>query len=345
VLDNIYIYYIIVFIVSASVALLLTPLMRLIALRFNILDHPSTPVKTHTKATPYLGGIAIWIGFMTALVFVRLTTNFPTGTLHKLHGMLWGALSIIMLGLIDDFHPRGIGFKKKFFFQIISAVILIWFGITINFIQPSYISLLFTILWVVGITNAFNIIDIMDGLSSSVAIIAAIAFLVIALPSEQIYVNVAAAALAGACIGFLPYNLSRRLKIFMGDTGSLFIGFILASLSIGTSYSTTNRIGIFAPLIILGIPIYDTILVSIYRIMRNKSPFLGSKDHFALRLEAMGCTRPQILTITIISGIMLAIIAYVCTQVSFFWALLLYILVSIELIISGFWFYRVNMDE
>lgn len=340
---NINIYYLIVFLCAFIITLLTTPLMRIIALKCNILDHPHSSVKTHDQPVPYLGGIAIWLGFMFSLVMIRIITNFPSGTLHNLRGILLGGLCIVLLGIIDDLNPKGIDFKKKFVFQFIAALILIYFGIHIKFVHPNYISIILTIIWVIGISNAFNIVDIMDGLSSSLAVISAGAFLIIALPTEQFYVNFAAAALAGACLGFIPFNMSKSRRIFMGDTGSLFIGFVLASLSLGTSYTQVNDVGLFAPILILGIPIYDTMLVMFYRIIQNKSPFLGSKDHFALRLEAMGFTRKQILTIACVASIVLAIIAFVSTRVELVWALLLYILVGAELIFAGFWFYRVKM--
>jgi UDP-GlcNAc:undecaprenyl-phosphate GlcNAc-1-phosphate transferase len=181
-----------------------------------------------------------------------------------------------------------------------------------------------SLVWIIGITSAFNIIDIMDGLSSSVAFIASIAFLLIALPTEKIYVNFCAVALAGGCLGFIPYNLSRGKKIFMGDTGSLTIGFILAAMSMGTSYTTLNDVGLMAPLLILAIPIYDTILVMYLRWRKGQSPFLGSRDHFALRLETMGFSRRQILAITYTASIVLAFGAFLITRLPLLWATALF---------------------
>ncbi|MFH1378886.1 MAG: MraY family glycosyltransferase, partial [bacterium] len=238
--SNINIYYIIVIGIAFFISFISTPLMRVIAMRFKIYDHPHSLVKTHTIPVPYLGGIAIWFGFVFSLLIIRLITQFPSGTLHNLRAILLGGLSIVILGIIDDLNPKGIDFKKKFIFQFVSVLVLIFFGIHIKFIEPSYVAIILTIIWVVGISNAFNIIDIIDGLAASIAIIASLAFVIIALPTEQIYVNFAGMALAGACLGFLPYNLSKKMRIFMGDTGSLFIGFILASIALGTSYTNVN---------------------------------------------------------------------------------------------------------
>jgi UDP-GlcNAc:undecaprenyl-phosphate GlcNAc-1-phosphate transferase len=145
----------------------------------------------------------------------------------------------------------------KFVFQIAAALVLPAFGIRIHFLQPAHFAKLVTIVWIVGVTNALNLVDIMDGLAASQAAISALGFLLIALPSEEIYVNFAAAALLGACLGFLPWNFSSKRKIFMGDGGALSVGFVLAAISMGTRYSAIDPLGVYAPLLILGLPIID----------------------------------------------------------------------------------------
>jgi UDP-GlcNAc:undecaprenyl-phosphate GlcNAc-1-phosphate transferase len=164
----------------------------------------------------------------------------------------------------------------------------------------------------------------MDGLSSGIAFIAALAFLFISLPTEMIYVNFCAAALAGALLGFMPFNLSKSKKIFMGDTGSLFIGFILASLAMGTSFTTISEIGLFAPLLILAVPLYETFFVSVLRLGKGKSPFLGSKDHYALRLEKLGFSRKQVLIITYSVCLIFCACAFLFTAVSAIHSLLIF---------------------
>jgi len=206
-----------------------------------------------------------------------------------------GAFLIFMTGLVDDIKHGGLDYRVKFLVQIVAAIVVISFGIQIKFIQPQWLATIMTMIWIVGVTNAFNIIDIMDGLSSGVGVIVCLSFLFISLPTEEIYVNFAAAALAGGAMGFIPFNLSKRWRIFMGDSGSLLIGFITGSLSLGTNYTAVSRVGVIAPILILGIPIFDTILVFILRITRGMSPFLGSKDHFPLRLERLGWNRKIIL--------------------------------------------------
>ncbi|MFN3966198.1 MAG: MraY family glycosyltransferase [Endomicrobiia bacterium] len=301
--------------------------MRILALKLNILDRPHSNVKTHKEPVPYLGGLSIAISFWFALTFIRFLTSFPTGTLRSLRGIFLGSLIIVILGLIDDIKKEGLHFKLKFLVQISSAILLILYGIKMEFIKPEWFALIVTIIWIVGITNSLNIIDIMDGLSSGVAFIASLGFFFIGLPTEEkIYVNFASIALAGACLGFLPYNLSQKSKIFMGDTGSLFIGFILSSISLGTKYTDVNNIGLFAPILVLAIPIYDTFLVMYFRWKKGISPFLGSKDHFALRLEKIGFSRKKILFLTYIAGIILAFISFVVTITKFYYALIIYLI-------------------
>jgi len=181
----------------------------------------------------------------------------------------------------------------------------------------------------VGITNAMNIIDIIDGLTASQAVVASLAFLLIALPSEEIYVNLTAAALLGAAMGFLPWNFSKKRKIFMGDGGALFIGFVLAAMSLGTEYSRKNPLGVYAPIFILLVPIFDVAYVMIMRTFKGQSPFRGSKDHFALRLEAMGLTRRRIVALSAASSAALSVFALLITRVSTAWAVWIYVAVGL----------------
>lgn len=280
---------------ALTISLLMTPLVRALALKMKILDHPSTAVKTHKQPVPYLGGLAIFIAFIVSMVLIRLCTSFPSGTLHSLRGILAGGAIMCIVGLLDDMLPHGLHYRTKFVVQIVAALLVILFGIRIRFVNPPWLAYLLTVVWIVGVTNAFNLIDIMDGLASGVAIVATMAFVFIGLPTEELYVNIASAALCGASLGFFPYNLSKRFRIFMGDGGSLFLGFICSSLALGTSYGRQTEWGVFAPLMILCLPIFDTLFVFAMRILRGSSPFLGSKDHYALRMEMLGWKRTSIL--------------------------------------------------
>lgn len=206
-------FYIISFAVAFAISLLATLFFRFIAMRLNIYDHPITAIKTHKISTPYLGGLAIWSAWIISLIIIRLFTNFPTGTLTNIRALLIGSLLFLLLGLFDDIKKGGLGFKIKFLIQIVaSLVVTVGFDIRISFIDNYFISIVLSIVWIIGLSNAFNLIDIMDGLSCGIATIASFFFFFIALPSEMVYVNFSAIALVGACLGFLPYNLSKKEK-------------------------------------------------------------------------------------------------------------------------------------
>lgn len=298
------------------ISLILTPIARVIAIKLGVMDWPDQKLKHHEQTVPYLGGIAIVVAFVLSLAWIRALTHFPTGTLTSIRGIFLGVGLIALIGLIDDIKKGGLHFRTKFLLQAFTAWVLIVFDIRIKFAHPEWLSTILTFLWVIGITNALNLTDIMDGLAAGIAIIASLAFLFISLPTEEIYVNFASAALAGACLGFLPFNLSKKYRIFMGDTGSLSLGYILAALSMGTSYTKINDIGLFAPILILALPLYDTVMVSFFRLKKGQSPFLGSDDHYPLRLRVMGWSRRQILSLCYLGTTLTCIGAYFMTCLS-----------------------------
>jgi len=330
--------------VAATFSFFLTPVVRMISLRSGILDTPNSAIKTHTAPTPVFGGVAIWAGFVGAMLLLRLSTNFPTGTLYNLRSLVIGGTMIFLLGLADDLRrPQGLDYKPKFLVQFIATVVLVAYGLHIHFIHPSWVAVGVTVIWVVGITNALNIIDIMDGLAATQAAAAALAFLFVSLPSEEHYVKFAAAAIAGAALGFLPWNLSKPHKVFMGDCGALTLGFLLAGLSVGAHYSEVNDKGMFAPLLILAVPIFDTLFVSVLRLNQGKSPFLGSKDHFALRLERLGLTRRQVVLVAAAAAAVLGGCAFLVTQYPRDVALAVYGLVLVAVLAAGWRLSLVSM--
>jgi UDP-GlcNAc:undecaprenyl-phosphate GlcNAc-1-phosphate transferase len=332
------------FLIALVVSAAATPLMRQLALRWHILDRPWTDIKTHKQPTPYLGGAAIAIGIAVSLLAARFITDFPTGTLHSLRGIFFGGLIIVLLGLFDDIKPKGLGYQVKFLVQGAAALCLMYFDMRINFVSPNWLGVALTLIWIIAVINAINIIDIMDGLASGIAVIASLGFLFISLPSEEIYVNFLAAALAGALLGFIPYNLSKKMKIFMGDTGSLLVGFVLAALSLGAAYTRVNNLGVFAPLLILGIPLYDTALVFYLRFQRGMSPFLGSRDHFALRLEKFGFYREEILILCYATSLVLTFTAFEVTVVPTHIAIIIYAVTGVAALGLGTWLARIPID-
>ncbi len=336
--------YILAFSCSLIVSLVLTPAARAAALVLKVIDHPSSSVKTHKEPVPYLGGAAIFLSFVFSLLWIRVLTSFPTGTLTSLRGLLLGSCFIFVVGLVDDVKSGGLHYREKFAIQALAAGLVMFFGIHIKFIQPEWLALLLSLFWIVGITNAFNIIDVMDGLSSGVSVVASLAFLFISLPTEEVYVNFASASLAGAVLGFMPYNLSKKWRIFMGDGGSLFLGFVISSLALGTSYRGTSTIVVLAPVLILLIPIYDTTLVFYLRIKKGISPFLGSKDHFPLRLEQLGWNRSAILVFALSAATFFGFAAAVITRVSPYTVLWIYAFCALLLVFFTAYILKVKSE-
>ena len=174
--------YLFTFLASLILSLILVPAAREAAQVLDVMDHPVSAVKTHKNPTPYLGGVAIFLAFAFSLLWIRVLTSFPTGTLRSLRGILCGAALLAVLGLIDDVKKFGLHYRTKFLFQVLAAMLVVWFGVRIKFIDPPWFASAVTVLWIVGVTNAFNLIDIMDGLCSGITVVAAAAFLFISLP-------------------------------------------------------------------------------------------------------------------------------------------------------------------
>ena len=337
--------YLLTIVLAAGVTALCLPLFRCTLGHF-FWDVPDGNLKHHTQAVPLVGGIAILAGLATSLVFIRLTTNFPTGTLHSLRGILYGAGIIFLLGLIDDLRkPKGLSVPLKLTFQSLAIFCLMYYGVHITLWDMPALYYPLTFLWVLGITNAFNLLDISDGLCVSQALVCALGLWLIALPSERIYVNFCACALIGVCIGFWPYNHSRLRKTFLGDSGSTLLGFILAALAMGTDYSEHSNWGFLAPLLILAIPIFDTAFVSFIRLSQLKNPLRGSNDHAALRLKAVGFSSRQVLLTFFIIALCFNLMAYAVTQWEADDALLIYTFAIVLALAATVYLARIRMPK
>jgi UDP-GlcNAc:undecaprenyl-phosphate GlcNAc-1-phosphate transferase len=296
-------------IISIVVSLVATPLVSYAAKRLGFYDMPKAGIKEHPVPVPY-AGTAVWLSFCAVLVIFRLFTSFETGTLYRMRALLIGGTLIYAVGLVDDKYD--LDFRIKFFWQGVAALVLVFYGIYIKIFPYYPLNVLLSVFWVVLVMNAINIIDIMDGLSTGTSTIAALSFFLITLPTEQSYVNFSSLALAGVLFSFWLFN-KPRAKIFMGDAGSLFTGFILASIAMGADYSSRNVVGLCSPLLILGIPVYDTLLVMFFRYRRGMPIFKGSKDHFALRLSCAGFSVWNIDLIAYFVSALLGISAFLIT--------------------------------
>ena len=301
--------YFLIVLCAFALAVGVTPVARRLAFRLDIVDLPSTR-KIHSRPMPLLGGAAIYVAVIAALALFG-----DRFYVLQVAGILIGATLCSFMGLWDD--RLGLSAWTKLGGQVVSALILVISGVQVLLFHHQALNILLTLLWTVGITNAMNLLDNMDGLSGGVSAIAAAFFLLLAAMSGQYLVGILAAALLGACIGFLVYNVNPA-SIFMGDTGSLFLGFMMASVGIklrfpGNVYFVTWMV----PLLVLGLPIFDTTLVFISRLRRGKNPLTTpGKDHLSHRLVRMGLSqRETVLILYLVCGA-LGVLAVYLTEAS-----------------------------
>ena len=291
-------------IVSMLVALILTPIVRRFAIGIGAVDIPKDNRRVHKEAMPLIGGLAIYLGVMVA-VFIFLPLD------RSLISILVGGTIILISGILDD--VRELSPKLKLAFQIAAALVLVFGGIKIDFITNpfsdnpliylGFFSIPITIFWVVGITNTLNLIDGLDGLACGVASISSFTLMLVANKFGYTDVMILSAIVAGSCLGFLPYNFNPA-KIFMGDTGSLFLGFMLAAISIEGVMKSVATIAVIVPIIILGVPIFDTAFAILRRLLSGRSIMSADKGHLHHRLLKKGYSQKK--TVLILYSISLA---------------------------------------
>lgn len=293
---------------SLILALIFTPLIHKLALKVHAFKFDIQ----HKKPIPYLGGLSVFLACVLVTLFISLQKG-PQSS--ELLGILIGAVIIIFLGLVDDFVELSPG--RKFFGQALVVIILIVFGVKTRIIAIGQVAnILVTFFWMFTIINAFNLLDIMDGLCAGVAVIAAGAFLVVSHLSQNIQAAIICSSLMGAGLGFLRYNLPEA-RIYLGDTGSMFFGFMLATVAIVIDYAPLNReVALLTPIIVLGLPIFDTAFVILMRHLRGRSVIRKSQDHFALRLLKQGLSKRKALLVMYIFGLFFAGSALIISRVS-----------------------------
>ena len=306
--------YIYILCFSFILSVFLTPLFRKLAVRLSFLDNPEER-KLHSEAKPLLGGVAIYLAFTLTVVInlamVSLLKQRPelmkllpdiiaerlmgvATTQSRLLAILLGGTVILLLGLWDDF-KGGISPYAKLMGQLLAGLILVLLGVRVTIFLPPWISVIITLIWIIGVTNAFNLLDNMDGLSAGVALIATLIFFSVALQQGQLFVGSILLIFAGSLAGFLPYNF-RPATIFMGDTGSMFVGFLLAALTVLNTFYTQESptfLPVVMPLLILGVPIFDTLSVIFLRLRRGDPVFAADKRHFSHRLVGLGMSQKQ----------------------------------------------------
>ena len=300
--------------VAAGISCALTPIIKVLARKVGAMDVPKDGRRMHHVPIPRLGGLAIYIAFMVSiLIFCK---NIP----HQVQGILLASTIIVVLGVLDDIMT--LHALPKFAVQIAAAIVVTLYGCRIEHIGgwqlPVWLSYAATVIWIVAITNAVNFIDGLDGLASGISAISAGSMLVVALllpsgdPTAQACVLLLA-AIVGACIGFIPYNFNPA-TIFMGDTGSTFLGFMLASISVFGLFKTYAVISFAVPFLVLGLPIFDLCFAVIRRLAHGQSPMHADRGHVHHRLIDMGFSQKQAVAIAYLLSAILGLSAVVLTD-------------------------------
>ena len=283
---------------SLLLSLVLTPLALSVALRFHLLDHPG-PAKSHSAAVPYLGGAAIVVSF-AAIVLVAVGVHPPPTGVPQLVAFLGLGVGLAVVGLIDDIR-RGLSPWLRVLLEAAAGVVIWRLGDSAHVAGlPGWLNAFLTVLWIVGVTNAFNLLDNMDGLSSGIATLTALGIFGIAFLQHRYLVGALAIALAGCACGFLWHNF-HPARIYMGDAGSLFLGFVLSVLLLKLRAQAHTRVPIAVIIALAAVALFDTTLVSVSRLTHGRSPFLGGKDHTSHRLIKLGLSVRQ--AVSLIYGV------------------------------------------
>ncbi|MGC8886306.1 MAG: glycosyltransferase family 4 protein [Verrucomicrobiia bacterium] len=332
--------YIVLFLLGVLSSIVLTPIMMAIAKRYSIIDKPGVR-KIHKKPTPLLGGVAVAIGMWAPVGILLLYDNFVANAfrtrLYEVLLIFLSGLIMLIVGLIDDI--KGLNARQKFAIQTPIALILVISGIQfgcltvpgVGGIELGSLAPLITFVWIVGVCNAINLIDGLDGLAAGVVMFAAITNGVVAVINGNVMVGVLMISLAGACLGFLRYNFYPA-KIFLGDSGSLFLGMTIAVTGILGSQKGMMAASLLIPGVILGYPIIDTLLAMVRRFIRGKSMFSGDNRHIHHRLIELVANHQSAVLIIYIGCVALSLLAIMIVMENNFGA-------AIGFIIIGFLLY------
>jgi len=312
---NLLINALIVFAVAGVISFASSPLVRMFAIKFKLMDVPEDDRRMHTVPTPRLGGLAVFLGFLfSVLLLVPIT--------YELRGILIGAVVIVIMAAIDD--AVKLHYIPRFITQIFAACIPVFFGVRIEafsnfhfssaepYFDLGFLSIPATIIWIVLLTNAVNWIDGLDGLSTGVSTISAFSIFLVSLllPEPLPLIALVMAAVCGACVGFLPYN-KFPAKMFIGDSGAMFLGYILATMSILGLFKFYAVVSFAVPFLILGLPIFESVTSILRRVLRGKNPMKGDRGHIHHRLIDMGLSQKQAVAILYVASAILGLAAVV----------------------------------
>ena len=315
--------YLATFVGAIGLSLMLVPAVREYARNREIIDAPGGH-KSHRTPVPYLGGVAMVAAFSVAMVIgvvVRRSAQFDDGQISITFGnlitqgdglvrelavVLGLALVFAAMGLIDDL--RGLSPVFRFVVGLGLATVLVSYGVVLQSPLPDWLDMVISVVWILGMTNAFNLLDNIDGLAAGTAAVAAGAFFVIAIFNDQQYSALLAIGLAGAMLGFLRSNFAPA-TIYMGDAGSLFIGFMMAYLGLKMRTNVAEIPQLFAPVLVLGIAVLDTTVVVVSRLRRGLSPFTGGQDHLSHRFLRLGLSVRRSVTVLLVATFALGVLA------------------------------------
>lgn len=310
--------YIFLILVPIIISLVSTPFIMKLAFKVKAVSIPKDERRIHTKPMPLLGGLAIYLAFIITLILKKgpITT-------HEV-GIILGSTIILIEGIFDDIKDAKPW--QKLLLQVTAAFCLIIFGVKINLITSplakiggtiniGWLSIPFTILWVVGITNALNLIDGLDGLAAGIALISTITIFIVAILCRREEAAVLTSILGGAILGFLPYNFNPA-SIFMGETGSALLGFLLAAISMEGAIKSATAFAITVPILALGLPIYDTLFAMIRRKVNGKPIMQADRGHLHHRLLDSGLSQRQTVIIMYFISAVLGGIAIIAMQIS-----------------------------
>ncbi len=320
-------------------ALVFTPWVRKVAFKIGAIDQPEQR-KVHSKTMPRMGGLAVYLAFAAAVLCTHQLDN-------RLTGLLVGGLVIVLLGILDD--TRGLPAKVKLVGQIAAAAVVIPFGIQIEFItnpinasiiQLGYWGIPVTIFWIISVTNAVNLIDGLDGLAGGTSFIAALTLAAVTWQQSSLLggfgMEVAGLALilAAATLGFLKYNFYPA-KIFLGDTGSMFLGYALSTLAVMGVAKAATAISVIVPMVILGIPLLDVVFAILRRYQSHRPIFQPDKEHLHHRMMALGFSHKQTVLAIYVVNLLLGVSAFLLTVLSDSQAVLLLLILAVVIIVAA----------
>ncbi len=311
----------IAFFIAVGVILVSTPAVIFLANKTGAVDKPDAR-KVHTKPIPRIGGIGIYLAVSSAIILVSVISNFEGETLRTITGLLISGTLMFLVGIIDDY--KNLPAKVKLLGQILaSSVLVVFYDVRVDFITDPFGDYIYlewlaipaTLFWLVGLTNTVNLIDGLDGLAAGVSGLAATTILLVAMEQHFFMITILTAALAGSTLGFLFYN-TNPARIFMGDSGSLFLGFMLAAISIIGAVKSAATIALIVPILALGIPILDTTFAILRRYLGGQPIFKPDKGHLHHRLLSLGFTQRQAVLLMYVISAMLGLSAVALTEVS-----------------------------